>query len=52
MLELSELRVLVCGSRWPWPRTVEAVLDRLPRRYGRDLVVIEGAATGADRAGS
>lgn len=49
MLELSEPRVLVCGSyRWPWPRTVGAVLGRLTRRYGRDLVVIEGAATGAD----
>ncbi|MEU0110655.1 SLOG family protein [Streptomyces sp. NPDC006251] len=51
MLELDEPRVLVCGSRrWPWPRTVEAVLDRLTNRYGQDLVVIEGAATGADRA--
>ncbi|RZD80932.1 SLOG family protein [Streptomyces albidoflavus] len=43
--------VLVCGSRrWPWPQAVEAVLDRLANRYGKDLVVIEGAATGADRA--
>ncbi|WP_371636575.1 SLOG family protein [Streptomyces zaomyceticus] len=51
MLELSEPRVLVCGSRrWPWSRTVETVLDRLTRRYSRNLVVIEGAATGADRA--
>ncbi|WP_159045395.1 SLOG family protein [Streptomyces sp. H036] len=51
MLELSEPRVLVCGSRrWPWPHTVEAVLDRLTARYGQGLVVIEGAATGADRA--
>ncbi|MEU0640486.1 MULTISPECIES: SLOG family protein [Streptomyces] len=51
MLELSEPRVLVCGSRrWPWPLAVEAVLDRLTARYGQDLVVIEGAATGADRA--
>ncbi|MEU7206850.1 SLOG family protein [Streptomyces sp. NPDC044989] len=51
MLELSEPRVLVCGSRrWPWPHTVEAVLDRLTTRYGQGLVVIEGAATGADRA--
>jgi hypothetical protein len=41
----------VCGSRrWPWPHTVEAVLDRLTARYGQGLVVIEGAATGADRA--
>ncbi|MGX6744011.1 SLOG family protein [Streptomyces peucetius] len=49
MLELPEGRVLVCGSRrWPWPSTVEAVLDRLADRYGDRLVVIEGAATGAD----
>jgi hypothetical protein len=51
VLELSEPRVLVCGSRrWPWPQTVAAVLDRLFARYGQDLIVIEGAATGADRA--
>ncbi|MEU6757765.1 SLOG family protein [Streptomyces sp. NPDC046685] len=51
MLELSEPRGLVCGSRhWPWPQSVGAVLDRLASRYGQDLAVIEGAATGADRA--
>ncbi|MYV47896.1 SLOG family protein [Streptomyces sp. SID2888] len=51
MLELVEPRVLVCGSRrWPWPHTVEAVLARLAARYGQDLVVIEGVASGADRA--
>ncbi|MFE7243715.1 SLOG family protein [Streptomyces sp. NPDC057580] len=45
------LRVLVCGSRrWPWPESVEAVLDRLAARHGDQLVVIEGAATGADAA--
>ncbi|MFD8608559.1 SLOG family protein [Streptomyces sp. NPDC059631] len=50
-LVLEEPRVLVCGSRrWPWPGTVEAVLDRLLARHGGDLVVIEGAATGADSA--
>jgi hypothetical protein len=44
-------RVLVCGSRrWSWPMTVGAVLDRLAARYGERLVVIEGAASGADRA--
>jgi hypothetical protein len=49
--ELSEPRVLVCGSRrWPWPGTVEAVLDRLAARHGEQLVVIEGAARGADHA--
>lgn len=49
--ELDEPRVLFCGSRrWPWPRTVEAVLDRLATRHGDRLVVIEGAATGADQA--
>lgn len=48
---LDEPRVLVCGSRrWRWPDTVAAVLDRPAARYGQDLVVIEGAATGADQA--
>lgn len=44
-------RVWVCGSRcWPWPQTVAAVLDRAADRHGGDLVVIEGAGTGAERA--
>ena len=48
---LDEPRVLVCGSRrWPWPRTVCTVLDRLAARHGLRLVVIEGAASGADGA--
>jgi len=48
---LDEPRVLFCGSRrWPWPGTVEVVLDRLLARHGEQLVVIEGAATGADHA--
>lgn len=47
---LADLRVLVCGDRrWAW-RTVTAVLDRLAARHGDRLVVIEGAAFGADRA--
>jgi YspA, cpYpsA-related SLOG family len=49
--ELSDPRVLVCGSRrWPWPGTVATVLDRLATRHGGQLVVIEGAARGADHA--
>jgi YspA, cpYpsA-related SLOG family len=49
--ELSDPRVLLCGSRsWPWPATVETVLDRLAARHGEQLVVIEGAANGADHA--
>jgi YspA, cpYpsA-related SLOG family len=49
--KLSDPRILVCGSRrWPWPGTVEAVLDRLAARHGEQLVVIEGAAKGADQA--
>ncbi|UNR56314.1 DUF2493 domain-containing protein [Streptomyces sp. A10(2020)] len=49
--ELSVPRVLVCGSRhWPWPAAVERALDRLSARYGDRLVIIEGAASGADRA--
>ncbi|MGW0826681.1 SLOG family protein [Streptomyces sp. NPDC002845] len=50
-MKLAEPRVLVCGDRrWLWPGTVAAVLDRLAARYGDRLVVIEGAANGADRA--
>ncbi|MFC8412550.1 SLOG family protein [Streptomyces coelicoflavus] len=50
-VELSDPRVLVCGDRrWLWPGTVTAVLDRLAARYGDRLIVIEGAASGADRA--
>lgn len=44
-------RVLICGSRrWPWPDTITTVLDRAAVRHGDDLVVIEGAGTGAERA--
>ncbi|WP_369696691.1 SLOG family protein [Streptomyces sp. XD-27] len=44
-------RLLICGSRqWPWPDTVTALLDRAATRYGDDLVIIEGAPTGATRA--
>lgn len=51
VLVLEEPRVLVCGSRrWPWSGTVETVLGRLLARHGEDLVVIEGAASGADSA--
>lgn len=49
--ELSNPRVLLCGSRrWQWPRTVDAVLGRLAAQHGERLVVIEGAAKGADHA--
>jgi hypothetical protein len=49
--DVDEPRVLLCGSRrWPWPKTVEVVLDRLAAQHGDQLVVIEGAATGADHA--
>ncbi|MFJ4188963.1 SLOG family protein [Kitasatospora sp. NPDC089509] len=48
---MRDTRILVCGSRrWPWPDTIETVLDRLAARYGDHLVIIEGTATGADRA--
>jgi hypothetical protein len=44
-------RVLVCGSRrWPWPDTVITLLNRAAARYSDDLVLIEGASTGAARA--
>lgn len=50
-MALADPRVLVCGDRrWAWPGTVTAVLDRLAARHGDRLVVIEGAAAGADRA--
>ncbi|MGW3811555.1 SLOG family protein [Micromonospora sp. NPDC005113] len=48
---MSDPRVLVCGSRrWPWPASVEVALDGLAARYDKALVVIEGAASGADSA--
>jgi YspA, cpYpsA-related SLOG family len=48
---LEEPRVLVCGSRaWPQPAVVHTALDRLLKRYGDWLVVIEGRTTGADTA--
>lgn len=51
MLTLDDPRVLVCGGRtFPWTATVHIILDRLHARYGNELVVIEGACTGADEA--
>ncbi|WP_438452994.1 SLOG family protein [Streptomyces asiaticus] len=47
----SPSRVLICGSRrWPWPDTITTLLDRAANRHGNDLVVIEGADTGAASA--
>ncbi|MFI0910507.1 SLOG family protein [Streptomyces abikoensis] len=51
MTHTAASRVLICGSRrWPWPDTVTTLLDRAAARYGDDLVIIEGASTGAARA--
>lgn len=45
------MRVLVCGSRrLPWPDVVGAALDSINAVCLGDLVVIEGCASGADRA--
>ncbi|MEY9839386.1 SLOG family protein [Streptacidiphilus sp. EB103A] len=50
-VNVDEPRVLICGSRrWPWPEAVETVLERLLDRHGDRLVIIEGAATGADHS--
>ncbi|MFD8338942.1 SLOG family protein [Streptomyces solisilvae] len=47
----SHSRVLICGSRrWPWPDTITTLLDRAAARHGNDLVIIEGAGTGAASA--
>ncbi|MGK7235833.1 SLOG family protein [Streptomyces hygroscopicus] len=47
----SHSRVLICGSRrWPWPDTITTLLDRAADRHGNDLVIIEGASTGAASA--
>lgn len=47
----SPSRVLICGSRrWPWPDTITTLLDRAAARHGNDLVIIEGAGTGAASA--
>ncbi|RKS68079.1 uncharacterized protein DUF2493 [Actinomadura pelletieri DSM 43383] len=51
MLDLDDPRVLVCGGRtYRSTATVHEVLDRLLKRYGTRLVVIEGADKGADEA--
>lgn len=51
MLELPNPRVLVCGSRdWSDPQLIHDILDQLSARYEQRLVVIEGAARGADHA--
>jgi hypothetical protein len=50
-LILDDPRVLVCGwRRWPWPQTVAVTLEHLHSRYGDRLIIIEGAANGADHA--
>lgn len=45
------MRVLVCGDRhWADKEALEAVLNVIGfERWGRDLVIIEGTADGADR---
>lgn len=44
-------RVLVTGSRsWYCPGLAVRILERLVARYGPDLVIVEGGATGFDRS--
>jgi hypothetical protein len=43
------MRVLVTGDRhWYAPNLAEQVVNRLLVRYGPDLVIVHGAATGID----
>jgi hypothetical protein len=43
------MRVIVTGDRrWYDPDLAEQVVKRLLARYGRDLVIVHGAATGID----
>lgn len=53
MILADARRVLVCGDRdWSDPWSIRALLDRLYRAHGGGLVVIHGAARGADRLAS
>ncbi len=43
------MRVIICGSRhWRDEVTIHAEIDRLLARYGSELVIIQGGASGAD----
>lgn len=45
------MRIIVTGDRnWYAPDLAEQVLNRLLRRYGPNLVIVHGAATGIDRS--
>ena len=45
------MRVIVTGDRrWNAPELAEEVLNRLLARYGPNLVIVHGAATGIDRS--
>ena len=45
------MRVIVTGDRnWTAPELAEEVLNRLLARYGPNLVIVHGAATGIDRS--
>lgn len=43
------MKVLICGSRdWTDVRSIEECIDELKDQYGYNLVIIQGAARGAD----
>jgi hypothetical protein len=45
----EQVRVIVTGSRrWTNPALIEAALDRIAPIYGDRLVIVHGAARGAD----
>ncbi len=45
------MRILVAGDRnWVCRDLAKSVIERLIARYGRDLVIVHGAATGVDTA--
>lgn len=46
---MAERRVLICGDRnYKKGSRVNRLIRILYKKYGRDLVIIEGGATGAD----
>ena len=45
------MRILVTGDRrWYSPELAARVLSRMIARYGRDIVIVHGAATGIDQS--
>lgn len=47
------MRVIICGDRkWEHPEPIKELLERLKEEHGTSLLVITGAAKGADKLAS